>query len=115
MNRGDSKISRPTADRHSTCSVLNKTAPPVHGADGTQSIRTRLNPAEHYQAAKNQTDSRCQNASRTGHCNFAYSALACFRMGMSGSAFPRTAKSWDGVVTLLRQPHLVQHVGWESQ
>ncbi len=48
----------PTADRHSTCSVLNKTAPPVHGADGTQSIRTRLNPAKHYQAAKNQTDAR---------------------------------------------------------
>src|SRR6266566_5655075 len=28
MHRGDSKICRPTADRHSTCSVLNKTAPP---------------------------------------------------------------------------------------
>src|SRR5438552_9267205 len=42
MHRGDSKICRPTADRHSTCSVLNKTktAPPVHGADGTQSIRS---------------------------------------------------------------------------
>src|SRR5438132_9355764 len=38
--------------------ALNKTAPPVHGADGTQSIRTRLNPAKHYQAAKNQTDAR---------------------------------------------------------
>ena len=131
MHRGDSKICRPTADRHSTCSVLNKTAPPVHGADGTQSIRTRFlrlfpcpdflivllpgahtntanrrlccsesrselrslllphdceNPAKHYQAAKNQTDSHCQDASRTGHCNFAYSALACLRMGMSGSA-----------------------------
>ena len=84
-SRRDSKICRPTADRHSICSVLNKTAPPVHGADGTQSIRTRLNPAKHYQAAKNQTDSRCQNASRTGHCNFAYSALASFKMGMSGS------------------------------
>src|SRR5438876_5735394 len=58
MHRGDSKICRPTADRHSTCSLLNKTAPPVHGADGTQSIRTRLNPAKHYQAAKNQTDAR---------------------------------------------------------
>jgi len=58
MHRGDSKICRPTADRHSTCSVLNKTAPPVHGADGTQSIRTRLNPAKHYQAAKNQTHTR---------------------------------------------------------
>src|SRR6266705_5680615 len=103
MHRGDSKICRPAADRHSTCSVLNKTAPPVHGADGTQSIRTRFlrlfpcpdfliallpgahsntanrrlccsesrselrslllphdceNPAKHYQAAKNQTDSR---------------------------------------------------------
>src|SRR5438552_6217479 len=103
MHRDDSKICRPTADRHSTCSVLNKTAPPVHGADGTQSIRTRFlrlfpcpdfliallpgahsntanrrlccsesrselrslllshdceNPAKHYQAAKNQTDSR---------------------------------------------------------
>src|SRR3989442_13131368 len=42
MHRGDSKICRPTADRHSTCSVLNKTAPPVYGADGTQSIRTRF-------------------------------------------------------------------------
>src|SRR6266581_984622 len=62
MHRGDSKICRPTADRHSTCSVLNKTAPPVHGADGTKSIRTRLNPAKPYQAAKNQTDSRCQKA-----------------------------------------------------
>ena len=29
------------------------------------------------------------------HCNFAYSALACFRMGMSGSAsFQRAKKSW---------------------
>src|SRR5436305_11207899 len=93
MHRGDSKICRPTADRHSTCSVLNKTAPPVHGADGTQSIRTRLNPAKHYQAAKNQTDSRCQNASRTGHCNFAYSAVASFRMGMSGSASFQRAKN----------------------
>ena len=42
MHRGNSKICRLTADRHSTCSVLNKTAPPVHGADGTQSIRTRF-------------------------------------------------------------------------
>src|SRR5436309_13431334 len=58
MHRGDSKITRPTADRHPTCSVLNKTDPPVHGADGTQSIRTRLNPAKPYQAAKNQTDAR---------------------------------------------------------
>ena len=41
MHRGDSKICRPTADRHSTCSVLNKTAPCTR-ADGTQSIRTRF-------------------------------------------------------------------------
>src|SRR5206468_13000199 len=38
------------------------------------------------QPAENQTDSRYQNASRTGHCSFAFSALASFRMGMSGSA-----------------------------
>src|SRR3989442_15909324 len=87
--------------------IWKKMPPPVHGADGTQSIRTRFlrlfpcpdfliallpgahsntanrrlccsesrselrslllphdceNPAKHYQAAKNQTDSRCQNA-----------------------------------------------------
>src|SRR6516162_5141132 len=31
---------------------------------------------------------------RRGYCNFAYSALACFRMGMSGSAsFQRVRKS----------------------
>ena len=29
------------------------------------------------------------------YCSFAYSALACFRMGMSGSAsFQRAKKSW---------------------
>ena len=33
--------------------------------------------------------------SPTSYCNFAYSALACFRMGMSGSAsFQRLRKSW---------------------
>jgi hypothetical protein len=34
------------------------------------------------------------NLSSRAHCNFAYSALACFRMGMSGSAsFQRVRKS----------------------
>src|SRR5438067_2435210 len=93
--------SRPTF----TCSVLNKTAPPVHGADGTQSIRTRLNPAKPYQAAKNQTDSRCQNASRTGHGNFAYSALACFRMGRIADF-----SEWPYSLQLLRQAHTAQQV-----
>src|SRR5438477_8957836 len=91
MHRGDSKICRPTADRHSTCSVLNKTAPCTR-ADGTQSIRTRLNPAKPYQAAKNQADSRYKTLV-AGHCNFAYSALASFRMGMSGSASFQRAKN----------------------
>jgi len=32
---------------------------------------------------------------RWNYCSFAYSALACFRMGMSGSAsFQRLKKSW---------------------
>src|SRR5947199_3487757 len=77
--------SRPTL----TCSVLNKTAPPVHGADGTQRIRTRLNPAKPYQAAKKSDGLPLQNASRTGHCNFAYSALACFRMARAVRRIPR--------------------------
>src|SRR5437660_3633423 len=35
------------------------------------------------------------------HCSFAYSALASFRMGMSGSAsFQRGRKSWVGGATL---------------
>ena len=32
---------------------------------------------------------------QSSHCSFAYSALASFRMGMSGSAsFQRARKSW---------------------
>jgi hypothetical protein len=34
------------------------------------------------------------------HCNFLYSALACFRMGMSGSASVQsTSKCWSAVRT----------------
>jgi hypothetical protein len=34
-------------------------------------------------------------ALQNGYCNFPYSALASFRMGMSGSAsFQRARKSW---------------------
>ncbi len=42
------------------------------------------------------------------YCSFAYSALASFRMGMSGSAsFQSEIKSVNPIRTsLLRQPHL---------
>ena len=37
----------------------------------------------------------CHHFTGENHCNFAYSALASFRMGMSGSAFfQRLKKSW---------------------
>ena len=39
------------------------------------------------------------------HCSFAYSALASFRMGMSGSASFQRAKE-----ALLRQTHALQQV-----
>jgi ABC-type hemin transport system ATPase subunit len=43
---------------------------------------------------------------RSFHCNFAYSALACLRMGMSGSAsFQR------GENNSLRQAHALEEVG----
>src|SRR5439155_2749864 len=61
---------------------------PLHHsrAEGRQFEIVRSSPRVPTQPAENQTDSRCQNASRTGHRNFAYSALASFRIGMSGSA-----------------------------
>jgi hypothetical protein len=34
----------------------------------------------------------------TGYCNFAYSALASFRMGMSGSASFQTVRTFDRVL-----------------
>ena len=38
---------------------------------------------------------------RRTYCNFAYSALASFRMGMSGSAsFQRAKKSWYALFAL---------------
>jgi hypothetical protein len=44
--------------------------------------------------ARMRAPSQTERPERT-HCNFAYSALACFRMGMSGSAsFQRARKSW---------------------
>src|SRR6266571_3612585 len=40
-----------------------------------------------------------------GYCNFAYSALASFRMGMSGSAsFQRVTKSWYAVWAFAGSP-----------
>src|SRR6266566_4775014 len=69
---------------------------PLHHsrAEGRQFEIVRSPPRVPTQPAENQTDSRCQNASRTGHRNFAYSALASFRIGMSGSAsFQRARKS----------------------
>jgi len=69
---------------------------PLHHsrAEGRQFEIVRSSPRVPTQPAENQTDSRCQNASRTGHRNFAYSALASFRIGMSGSAsFQRARKS----------------------
>ena len=39
------------------------------------------------------------------YCSFAYSALACFRMGMSGSAsFQRVKKSWYAALALAVSP-----------
>jgi hypothetical protein len=35
-------------------------------------------------------------AERGVHCSLAYSVLACFRMGMSGSAFRRSASLRTG-------------------
>jgi len=35
------------------------------------------------------TDKFCAPKFTKNYCSFAYSALACFRMGMSGSAFSR--------------------------
>jgi len=40
-----------------------------------------------------------------GYCSFAYSALASFRMGMSGSAsFQRVKKSWYAALALAVSP-----------
>jgi len=39
------------------------------------------------------------------YCSFAYSALACFRMGMSGSAsFQSVRKSWYAALALAVSP-----------
>src|SRR5262249_13978189 len=50
----------------------------------------------------------CQSPTRNllHHCSFAYSALASFRMGMSGSASFRNAKRGS-----LQQAHALQEVG----
>ena len=42
---------------------------------------------------------------KRGYCSFAYSTLACFRMGMSGSAsFQRARKSWYAAFALAVSP-----------
>jgi hypothetical protein len=45
-----------------------------------------------YDAAKNHSEERAISIVSGGYCSFAYSTLASFRMGMSGSASFRTVK-----------------------
>jgi hypothetical protein len=58
---------------------------PVRHLSGNPTNRELAKPAETFHAIQ------------TGHCSFAYSALACFMRGMSGDS--------------LRQPHPTQQVG----
>jgi hypothetical protein len=54
-------------------------------------------PEEKYRAVINggHPKDEPQSSSSVAHCSLAYSALACLRMGMSGSAsFQRVRKSW---------------------
>ena len=47
------------------------------------------------------------NAAPPDYCNFAYSAFACFRMGMSGSAsFQRVRKSSYALLALAVSPDI---------
>jgi hypothetical protein len=51
-----------------------------------------------------------RGSERADHCSFAYSALACWRIGISGSAFfHRAKKSWYAVRALAVV--VCQHIG----
>jgi hypothetical protein len=60
-------------------------------------LKRRVHQWDHYAGALSNYGSALRvqvTAYLTGYCSFAYSALACFRMGMSGSAsFQRVRKS----------------------
>ena len=52
----------------------------------------------------------------TGHyCNLEYSVLACFKMGMSGSApFQRARKSWYAALAFCRPSMAYEQASWQA-
>src|SRR6266513_3184277 len=57
------------------------------------------------QNARNRSSECDALFSTVDYCNFAYSALACFKMGMSGSAsFQRVKKYWYAVWAFAEAP-----------
>ena len=77
-------------------------------------LRSRSIPTHHQRSAVHAALTRAtldpKNACKfqllsSAHCNFAYSALASFRMGISGSAaFQRVRKSWYAAFALAVSP-----------
>src|SRR6516225_9944354 len=49
-------------------------------------------------------DEASQRTEVENYCSLAYSALACFRMGMSGAAFPRV---WEGLDKRINAPFYI--------
>ena len=62
-------------------------------------------PVTHNERGLVSFDNNFKKTDPSPYCNFAYSALACFRIGMSGSAsFHSVRKSWYAVRLLGMSP-----------
>ena len=92
----------PSMTPHAVGSLMSLRRPPRNGPSGLCRIPTKKARDEGRDEDPRQAE---RIAPQSLHCSFAYSALASFRMGMSGSAsFQRAKKSWYALFALAVSP-----------
>ena len=91
-----------------TCAIVRLVNAEVNKRHGTMKGSRDSNRGSSSKCRCETDDGPKKNGCRS-YCSFAYSALACFRMGMSGSAsFQRAKKSWYAALAFAESPAIDQ-------